>query len=93
MKLSLKEKHKTWLQEGGEYSRSVLQQKIWIPGLRNVLRSVKHDCFQCKKVAGAMNPQISDLPASRFEGMVYPFSDCGVHFFGPFHSKCNISGT
>ena len=32
-----------------------------------------------------MKPQMSDLPASRVEGMVHSFTICGVDYFGPFY--------
>ena len=70
LKFSLKEMHKTWHHEGVEFLRSVVLQKFWILGLRNALRSVKHDCVQCKKLTRTMNPQMSDLPARKLEGMV-----------------------
>ena len=34
-----------------------------------------------------MNPQMSDLPASKPEGMVCLFGNCGVDYFGPVQVK------
>ena len=79
--------HKTWYHDGIDYLRSVLQQKFWILGLRNAPRSLKLDCVECKKLAQTMNPQMSGLPASRLEGMVYLSSKCGVNYFEPFQVK------
>ena len=87
VKLFLEETHKTWHYENVEYLRSVVQQKSPILGLRIALRSVKRDCFQCKTLARTINPQMSDLPASRLEAVVYPFSNYGVDYFGPFEVK------
>ena len=87
VRLFLENMHKRWHHEGVEYVRSIVQRKFWILGLRNALRSVKQDCVQCKKMTKTMKPQMSDLPASRVEGMVYSFSNCGVDYLGPFQVK------
>ena len=79
--------HKRWLHEGVEYVRSIVQQRFWILGLRNALRSVKHDCVQSRKTTKTMKPQMSNLPAGRVEAMVYSFSNCGMDYFGPFQVK------
>ena len=83
VKLFLEEMHKTWHHEGVEYLRSVVQQNFWILGLRNALSTVKNDRLQCSKLAQTMNPPLSHLPASRLEGIVYPFSNCRVDYLGP----------
>ena len=83
----LDEMHKTWHHEGDEYKRSEVQQKFWILGLRNALRSVKHDYVHCKNLTRAMNNQMSNLPASRLDGTIYLFRICGVDKLGPFQVK------
>ena len=87
VKLFLEDMHKRWHHEGVEYVRSMVQQNFWILGLRNALRSVMHNCVQCRKMTKTMKPQMSDLPASRVEGMVYSFSNYGMDYFGPFQVK------
>ena len=67
VKLFLEEKQILWHHEGVGYLRSVVQQKIWILGWRNALRSGTHDCVQCQKWARTMNLQMSDLLASGME--------------------------
>ena len=67
--------------------RSIVQQKFWILGLRNALRSVKHDSVKGTKMTKTMKPQMLDLPASRVEGMVHSFSKCGMEYFGSFQVK------
>ena len=83
----LDEMHKTCHHDGDEYLRSEVQQKFWIIGLRNALRSVKHDYVHCKNLARAMNIQMSNLPASRLDGTNHLFRICGVDNFGPFQVK------
>ena len=87
VRVFLEDMHKRWHHEGVEYVRSIVQRKFWILGLRNGLRSVKHDCVHCRKMTKTTKIQMSDLPASRVEGMVYSFSNCGVDYFGPFQVK------
>ena len=36
--------------EGVGHARSVIQQKFWITGLRNALRSIKSSCVICRKL-------------------------------------------
>ena len=81
VRLFLETMHKTWHQEGVEGLRSVVQKQFWILGLRNALRSVKHDCVQYKKLARTLNSRISDLAAT------CPFSICRVDYFGPYQVK------
>ena len=78
---------KTWQPEAVEYVTSVVQQKFWIPGLKNAMRSMKRDCVQCKKLARAMDPRTSDIPVSRLKGMAYPVRKLGLDYFGPFQVK------
>ena len=65
--------------EGVEYIRSVIQQKFWILGLRNALRSIKSNCVNCCKLrAQIKSPLMADLPAERLDYQSYPFIDVGV---------------
>ena len=74
--------------EGIEYVRSVIQQKFWIIGLRNALRSVKISCVFCRKIrAQHKTPFMADLPSERLDYQSYPFTNVGVDYFGPFEVK------
>ena len=74
--------------EGVEYVRSVIQQKFWIIGLRNALRSVKTSCVFCRKLrAQNKTPFMADLPPERPDYQSYPFTNVVVDYFGPFEVK------
>ena len=62
IELYLNYKHKSLHHEGVEYLRSLIQREYWILGLRNALRSVKHNCLQCRRFGNTIVPQMSDLP-------------------------------
>ena len=80
--------HQANFHEGTEYVRSVLRQEYWIIGLRNALRSVKAKCVKCRKQrAGVSQPFMADLPRERLQERVFPFSNTGVDYFGPFEVK------
>ena len=84
----LKQAHSDNNHEGTEYVRSVLQQKYWIMGLRNALRSIKHQCIQCRKVSTqSLQPQMVDFPKERLTGTNHPFQNNGIDCFGPFEVK------
>ena len=86
--LMLKQAHADNNHEGTEYVRSVLQQEYWIMGLRNALRSIKHQCIQCRKVsAQPLQPQMADFPKERLTGTNHPFQNTGIDYFGPFEVK------
>ena len=71
--------------EGTEHVRNILQQQYWITGLRNALRRIKYSCVQCRKAASQpFQPHMADLPKERVQQNVYPFSNTGVDYFGPF---------
>ena len=74
--------------EGGEYVRSVIQQKFWVLGLRNALRSIKTKYVYCRKLrAQIKSPLMADLPAERLDYQSYHFTNVGVDYFGPFEVK------
>ena len=49
VELFLRNEHKDNQHEGTEHVRNIVQQKIWILGIRNVLRSIKKKCVTCRK--------------------------------------------
>ena len=84
----LHDSHLYYNHEGVEYIRSVIQQKFWILGLRNALRSIKSNCVNCRKLrAQIKSPLMADLPAERLDYQSYPLTDVGVDYFGPFEVK------
>ena len=74
--------------EATEYVRSVLKE-YWIIGVRNALRSnVNAKCVKCRKQrAGVFQPFMADVPRERLQERVFPFSNTGVDYFGPFEVK------
>ena len=70
--------------EGTEYVRSLVQQRFWVIGLRNALRSIKSKCVSCRKLTvQRMHPLMADLPKERVEGSADLFKNTGVEYFGP----------
>ena len=45
----LQNEHKNNHHEGTEHVRNIVQQKFWILGIRNALRSIKNKCIRCGK--------------------------------------------
>ena len=83
--LFLRQAHVDNHHEGTEHVRNILQQQYWITGLRNALRRIKYSCVQCRKAASQpFQPHMADLPKERVQQNVYPFSNTGVDYFGPF---------
>ena len=62
VQLHLNYQHKVFHHEGVEYIRNQVKKKFWIIELRNALRSVRHNCVQCRLFASIEPPQMSDLP-------------------------------
>ena len=77
--LMLRQMHADSNHEGTEYVRSLVQQRSWVIGLRNVLRSIKSKCVRCRKLAvQPVHLHMADLPKERVEGNVYLFKNTGV---------------
>ena len=88
VKLNLEFQHKHNLHQGVEHFRAEIQRKLWVTGLRNALRSVKHQCLHCKlKRSKTSMPMMSDLPIVRIKDNLTPFTNTGVEYFGPFSIK------
>ena len=88
VKVLLRDLHLEHNHEGVEYIRSVIQQKFWILGLRNALRSIKSSCVFCRKLRAQINlPLMADLPAERLDYQSHPFTHVGIDYFGPFEVK------
>ena len=46
--LFLRNEHQDNQHKGTEHVRNILQQKMWIVGIRNALRSIKNKCVTCR---------------------------------------------
>ena len=61
--LMLIQMHEDNHHEGTEYVRSLVQQRLWVIGLRNALRSINSKCVKCRKQAvRPIHPHMVDLP-------------------------------
>ena len=49
VELFLQNKHENSHHEDTEHVRNIVQQKLWILGIRNALRSIKNKCIRCRK--------------------------------------------
>uniref|UniRef100_A0A8D9DY12 Integrase catalytic domain-containing protein n=1 Tax=Cacopsylla melanoneura TaxID=428564 RepID=A0A8D9DY12_9HEMI len=62
---------------------SIVRQKFWIVGGRNLVRRVVQKCNICFKFAPKfINPQMADLPAARVTGLK-AFGNTACDFLGP----------
>ena len=66
VELFLGNEHKDNQHEGTEHVRNIVQQKMWILGIRNALRSIENKCVNCRKGrAQTIAPVLADLPEER----------------------------
>ena len=87
IELFLRNEHKDNKHEGTEHVRNIVQQKMWILGIRNALRSIKNKCITCRKGrAQTIAPVMAGLPEERLDAPT-AFTNVGVDYFGPFSVK------
>ena len=87
VELFLQNEHRKSNHEGTEHVRNIVQQKFWILGIRNALRSIKNKCIRCRKGrAQTMTPVMAELPTERLNAST-AFANVGIHYFGPFTVK------
>ena len=87
IEIFLQKEHKNSHHEGTEHVRNIVQQKFWILGIRNGLRSIKNKCIRCQKGrAQTKAPVMAGLPEERLVASTV-FSNMGVDYFGPFTVK------
>ena len=83
----LRNEHKDYQHEGTEHVRNIVQQKMWILGIRNALRSIKNKCITCRKGgAQTIAPVMAGLSEERLDAST-AFTNVGVDYFGPFIVK------
>ena len=71
---------------GVEWTLSLVRQRFWIPGARNVLRHIRSTCVTCQRLYGRPRMQkMAELPADRVNIKLTPWEDVGVDMFGPFY--------
>ena len=87
VELFLRYEHKDNQREGTEHVRNIVQQKMWIIGIRNALGSIENKCVTCRKGrAQTISPVMADLLEERLEAST-AFTNVGVDYFGPFIVK------
>ena len=87
VELFLRHEHKDNQHESTEHVRNIVQQKMWILGIRNALRSIKNKCVTCRKGrTQTIAPVMADLPEERLDAST-AFTNIGVDYFGPFIVK------
>ena len=64
VRIFLEREQKANNHERTEYVRSMIQQKYWVIGLRNLLRRIKLNCVLCRKrYVRVFQTQMADLPS------------------------------
>ena len=87
VELLLRNEHKISHIEGTEYVRNIVQQKFWVLGIRNSLRSIKNKCIGCRKGRAQTKAVVMvDLPEERLVASTV-FSNVRVDYFGPITVK------
>ena len=75
--------HEVINHEETAYVRSLIQQKYWIIGLRNLLRRIKLNCVLCRnRDIRIFQPQIADLPIEQSLNHIYSFEKTSTDFLG-----------
>ena len=73
---------------GTEWVVGNIRSVFWITHARSVVSTIGRSCVVCKKkFARPASQKMSDLPASRIEPYLPPFTHTGIDCFGPFHVK------
>ena len=84
VELFLRNEHKDNQHEGAEHVRNIVQQKTWILGIRNAIRSIKNKCVTCRKGrAQTIAPVMAGLLEERLDAST-AFTKVGVDYFGSF---------
>ena len=80
--------HEAIIHEETAYVRSLIQQKYWIIGLRNLLRRIKLNFILCRnRDIRIFQPHIADLPIEQSLNHIYSFENTSTDFFGPLVMK------
>ena len=77
---------------GKEFILSLIRQKYWIIGARQIIRQIKRQCITCRKCFEPPCVQLmADLPFDRVTPDMPPSNFVGVDFFGPILVKIGRS--
>ena len=87
VELFLRNEHKNKSHEVTDHVKNIVQQRFWIIGVRNALRTIKIKCVTCGRGrAQTITPVMAEQPAERFDAST-AFANFGVDYFGPFTVK------
>ena len=85
--LIIEDTHKENMHASGQLLLSLIRQKYWIPGARNVLKKVTQKCVHCLRLKATTATQLmGQLPEVRVRPSK-PFTNTGVDYSGPFYIK------
>ena len=85
--LIIEDTHKENMHASGQLLLSLIRQKYWIPGARNVLKKVTQKCVHCLSLKATTATQLmGQLPEVRVRPSK-PFTNTGVDYSGPFYIK------
>lgn len=83
-RLLVRSYNEMYLHQNQEAIVCAIRAKYWIPGLRQLVKSVKYSCQLCKNLSAVPEqPQMGQLPVDRLIPFVRPFSYTGLDCFGP----------
>ncbi len=86
-RLLLRTLHKTYLHPGVAALHSIVADKYYISGLRNLLKQLSRTCSNCQRAyARPLSQQLGMLPTVRTTPSP-PFMKVGVDFAGPLHIR------
>ncbi|XP_045028164.1 uncharacterized protein LOC123471199 [Daphnia magna] len=69
---------------GTDYQISYIRQHFWIPGGRELVKRIRHECEKCKRERAKPGEQLmAELPDSRLESGSAPFTRTACDLFGP----------
>jgi len=82
-KLIVLAEHMRLLHAGPQLLIASLREKYWIPRIKNVVKTIIHQCFICYKLKAQATQQLmGQLPSSRVQPS-RPFLTTGVDYAGP----------
>ena len=87
VRLYLEHVHQICIHQSTEPTKTFIQQRYHVIGLRKALASVRFHCFLCrrfdtKNIQSIMAPLPFRFPTAKTQ---FPFANSGVDFFGPFY--------
>jgi hypothetical protein len=79
--------HLRLLHAGPQLLIASLRQQYWIPGIKQVIHPILHQCLPCFKLKAEASQQLmGQLPVAQVT-MTRPFLNTGIDYVGPFEVK------